>query len=162
MDDNKPTIDINQAAQSAENVVASSESTPERPYQEVQIIREDAPQPVRGKTSLKPNLLVMAALFGVSLLSLAGTFATTSYDTANSLSGIVFYSAVGGAIALAVFLARVVNNGMKNTASRSKALRIILVVIATVSGGVGGLVVAIILAAIASQRACELSSSKCY
>ncbi len=54
------------------------------------------------------------------------------------------------------------SNKKNQVVQPSKAGKITLMVVSFLGGGIGGFIVAFILYFIAAERACELSSSKCY
>ena len=163
MDENKLPEAVNQEAMESAKIIVT-ELEQQTPTQDI-AVPEMAPTTPQYVLPKKKHILLIAlgVLYGICLVAFAGTYATNDYSTANTLSGVTFYSGLAGAIVLAIFIAGVVNRGMKSsTKSSSKGLRIFLVIISTLAGGVGGVVVAVVLGFIASTRACELSSSKCY
>lgn len=151
-----------EATDSAKTIV--TEFGQQMPVQDVEVTPLAPIEPQLAPPAKKGRglLIAIGVLYGICLVSFAGVYATSDYGTANNLSGVTFYSGLAGAIVLAIFIAGVVNRGMKSTKSSSKPLRIFLVIISILAGGVGGIVVAAVLGLIASTRACELSSSKCY
>jgi hypothetical protein len=164
MDENKSTeVVAQEATESAKAIVTELEK--QAPAQNVYmpiVPSTDSEFVPPAKKRGRGLLIAIGILYGLCLVSFAGVYATNDYTTASNLSGVTFYSGLAGAIVLAIFIAGVVNRGMKSTKSSSKALRIFLVIISTLAGGVGGIVVAAVLGFIASSRACELSSSKCF
>jgi hypothetical protein len=112
-----------------------------------------------------PLFSVAMIFFGLDVLCLIGAYLTTIYDVAANLTTIGFFL---GLIGTAVLGASVIQGSIRTAhrrrsegRERPQSTTVILAILSFVGAGFVGLFVTVVIAGLTSDRACQLSSSKC-